>query len=143
MNRSSAQKGVSLLEAMLSILVLMMGVMAITQLTRTMAASVSPAESGIVQHPEIVEQLLRDAAETVRANPIDPPPETVRLAPLGVAGATYSVRVVRNGLPPAQNGFRKVDYTIEVTYQAPGAPEVLAGSLELDKVTGPVAKGGL
>jgi len=143
MNRSRNQLGLSLLEAMLSILVLMVGVAAVTQLTRTMVAAIMPAEPSIVQHPEIVEQLLHDGAEAVRASKADPPPLTFGLAPLTVSDATYSVRIYRGEVPPPEKGFRKVDYTVEVTYQAVGGPEILAGSVQLDKVTGPVAGGGL
>lgn len=143
MNRSREEAGISLLEAMLTVLVLMMGIMAVTQLTRTMLSAVSPSESGIVQHPELVEQLLRDGAEALRASRLDPPPARIELPALNVSGATYSVRVLRQGLPAPENGFRRVDYHVEVHYQAPGADEILAGSVELDKVTAPVAKGGL
>lgn len=143
MNRSKQERGVTLLEAMLSILVLMMGVGAITQLTRTIVSSVLPAEASVVQHPEIVEQLLHDGAEAVRASTLDPPPLTFGLAPIAISGATYSVRIFRDGLPSIENGFRKVDYLIEVTYQVPDGPEILAGSVQLDKVTGPVSGGGL
>ena len=141
MNRSKHQEGFSLLEAMLAVLILMMGVVGITQLTRSMVASVSPANRGPLPHAEIVDHLLRDEIETMRARPTADALHTG--AVLVMSGATYSVRA--DLVPPVVgpvNGFSKATYTATAEYEAPGAAKAVVGTVNFDKIVGP-AKGGL
>lgn len=140
MNRSKRQHGFSLLEAMLAVLILMAGVVGITQLTRSMVASVSPANRGPLPHPEIVDHLLRDEVETMRARPAADALHTG--AVLVMSGATYSVRADRTALVGPVNGFSKATYTATAEYEAPGAAKAVVGTVLFDKIVGP-AKGGL
>lgn len=141
MSRTSRQGGFSILEAMLAVLVLMMGVVGITQLTRSMTASIVPSERGVVQHPEIVDQLLRDQVERLRAGSSTATPITGPV--LVMSEATYSARADRTALDGPVNGFSRATYTVTVEYQAPGAAKVLVGSTKVNKVVGPTARGGL
>lgn len=142
---NGSERGFTLLEAMLAILVLMIGVGALAQLNRTMVRSLSPSGDGLLQHAEIVDLLLRDGAEAVRANPNPPLFTMPNLVPnLTMSGATYAVQLTPLATPAAVKGFRRLTYRVEVTYQAPGGAPELAGSLVMDKVTQAVGtKGGL
>lgn len=135
----SSERGFTILEAMLAVVVLMVGVGMLAKLNESMRKSIAPGPGGLLQHAEIIELLLRDGAETVRANP---PAGEVSLPPLSMGGATYSARVIPpSPLPPAVGGYSRMVYTIEVAYQAPSRPSEFAGSLLLDVVS-PAASAG-
>ncbi|MNT48795.1 hypothetical protein D3C72_1855960 [compost metagenome] len=141
MNYAKRQEGFSLLEAMLAVLILMMGVVAITQLTRSLTASVTPSERGGVHHPEIVDQLLRDLVENLRA--INSTNASYTGANLIMSEATYSVRADRTAITPIANGFYKATYTVTVEYEAPGMARATVGTVMINKISGPATKGGL
>lgn len=137
---NSSERGFTILEAMLAVMVLMVGVGMLAKLNESMRRSLAPGPGGLLQHAEIVDLLLRDAAETVRANP---PTGVVSLPPLSMGGATYTARVIPpSPLPSTLGGYRRMVYTVEVAYQAPSSPSELAGSLLLDVVS-PAASAGV
>lgn len=139
---NSSERGFTILEAMLAVIVLMVGVGALAKLNESMRKSVSPDAGGLLQHAEIVELLLRDAAETIRSG-ANPPLTEIALPALSMGGAVYTATIKPpSPLPPAVSGYRRLDYTVEVNYQAPGGAPALAGSLRLDAIS-PAASAGV
>lgn len=151
MSRSQSRRsqGFSLLEVLLASLVLMVGLMAVSQLSRSLLASFSPdQEHGLNQHPAIVENLLRDQLEQARsaATHAAVASVSVLVTPLG----TYQTGVALAAPPiaAAQNEGATMNrrrYVATVRYQAVGAaaPGVVAGQLVFDKVTGRAGRSGL
>lgn len=143
--------GFSLLEVMLAALVLMIGMMAVSQLGRNLLAGFDPSQDhGLNQHPAIVENLLRDQIEyarnaTTHAAVLAPP-----LPDLVTSHGTYSTTVALVAPPVAtavNEGatMNRRRYVATVRYQAVGkaAPGVTAGQVVFDKVTGRTGRSGL
>ncbi|GEM_PF-4370177 len=122
-NRRKA--GFTLLEAMLAILVLLVGIMALAPLSKSVLGNLSPSGGVLLEHSEIVEHLLRDQAELIRAHPDAPawPSAYPTIPPLALAPASYSVAV--DAIDYATGSFAGITYamatySIEVR-QGPGA----------------------
>jgi|GEM_PF-4744704 len=151
MTRSRA--GFSLLEVMLTSLVLMIGLLAVSRLSQGLLSGFNPGQSnGLNQHPAIVENLLRDQVEQARS--VTTQAGVVGVPALVTPHGTYTV-VVKPAdgtfVPALDNGSESLTtiwrrrYTAAVYYQAVGkaAPGDLAGVVVFDKLTGMAGRIGL
>jgi hypothetical protein len=134
------ERGFTILEAMLAVMVLMLGVGMIAKLNESMRRSIAPGPEGLLQHVEVVDMLLRDAAETVRANP---PLVGTTLSPLSMGGAVYTARISPpDTSQPVVGGYQRLVYTVEVSYETPDSPSERVGTLLLDAIS-PAASAGV
>ncbi|MNR88789.1 hypothetical protein D3C72_197400 [compost metagenome] len=151
MSKSLSQHspGFSLLEIMLAALVLLMGLMAVTQLSKGLLSNLSPSQAqGPNQHPAIIENLLRDQIEQARSASTHA--AVANVADLVTPHGTYRTSVALAALPvvaPQNVGvtMNRRRYVATVQYQAVGAaaPGVIAGQVVFDKVTGRAGRSGL
>lgn len=136
--------GFSLLEVMLAALVLMIGMMAVSQLSRNLLSGFDPSQAhGLNQHPAIVEGLLRDRVELARSATALAG-VTAALPDLVTPHGTYSTTVATTG-PLEGATMQRQRYVATVRYQAVGAaaPGVIAGQVVFDKVIGRNGRSGL
>lgn len=130
----SNAKGFTLLEALLASVILLIGVLTITQLTRGMVAGLSPGD-GPLEHPEIVDQLLRDQVEFIRAQAGTPAAPGL-VSALAVPPATYTVAATRtdtrNFVGAGGFTYTEATYSVNVNIQPSNA---LVGRAVFTKVT--------
>lgn len=131
-------QGFTLLEVMLTALVLMMGLMAVNQLNRSTLGAMAPSEAGSANaHPAIVENLLRDQVELARNVATD---SALVLPPLVTPQGTYTSTVTLGGSPITSSinwvgPVNRRNYIATVRFQAAGSapPGVVVGQILFDK----------
>lgn len=136
--RRRPERGFTLLEVMLTALVLMMGLMAVSQLTRSTMGAFSTSQAGTMSaHPAIIENMLRDQVELARSVATD---SALVLPSLVTPQGTYTSTVALGGSPIVSSinwsgPVNRRNYIATVRFQAAGtpAPGVVVGQILFDK----------
>lgn len=137
-NKRASARGFTLLEVMLTALVLMMGLMAVSQLSRSTLGAIAPSQStNLTANPAIVENLLRDQVELVRSVATD---SAMVLPSLVSPQGTYTSTLIPGGAPITSSinwpgAVNRRNYIAIVRFQATGtaAPGVIVGQILFDK----------